>query len=215
MSPMPSDAPSTSAASAAPGRAASPRAESTRRALLAAAREEFAEHGIAGARVDRIARRAGVNKERIYGYFGSKEKLFDAVIETALDELVEVTALPGDDPAGWVGRMFDYYRGHPDLARLLLWEGLYGRTESLPEQRRRIAHCQDKIDSLAAHLGREPSPEIGRLLLTLIGLALTPLAFPQLAELFRTPVDGPQAATEMREHLTAFVRMALANADFS
>lgn len=52
---------------------------STREKLLAAARAEFAEHGIAGARVERIATQAGVNKERLYSNFGSKEKLFHAV----------------------------------------------------------------------------------------------------------------------------------------
>ncbi|HEY3483203.1 MAG TPA: TetR family transcriptional regulator, partial [Streptomyces sp.] len=48
-------------------------AAETKRRLLAAATEEFAERGIAGARVDRIAAAAGCNKAMIYSYFGSKD----------------------------------------------------------------------------------------------------------------------------------------------
>ena len=54
--------------------------------ILDAAREEFARYGLAGARVDRIAERAGVNKRLIYYYFDSKDGLFLAVLEqTYLD----------------------------------------------------------------------------------------------------------------------------------
>lgn len=56
----------------------------TRQLLLDAAVEEFAEHGPEGARVARVATRAGVNKERIYQYFGNKQKLFVAVLESEL-----------------------------------------------------------------------------------------------------------------------------------
>ncbi|NJP82382.1 helix-turn-helix transcriptional regulator, partial [Streptomyces sp. AA8] len=48
----------------------------TRQALLDAAVDEFAEHGFDGARIERIGTRAGVNKERIYQYFGNKQRLF-------------------------------------------------------------------------------------------------------------------------------------------
>ncbi|MEA2532746.1 MAG: hypothetical protein QOJ93_557, partial [Actinomycetota bacterium] len=48
-------------------------AEATKELLLAAASEEFAEHGLAGARIDRIAERAGANKRLLYRYFGDKE----------------------------------------------------------------------------------------------------------------------------------------------
>ena len=51
--------------------------ERSRRRILEAAAEEFAERGIAGARVDRIAASSGVNKSQMYSYFGSKDGLFD------------------------------------------------------------------------------------------------------------------------------------------
>ncbi|POM24137.1 HTH-type transcriptional repressor NicS [Actinomadura rubteroloni] len=185
-------------------------AAATRAALLAAARAEFAEHGVAGARVDRIAARAGVNKERIYGYFGNKEKLFDAVMEIALDEVAEVVASPGDDPVEYVGGMFDVYLRRPDLVRLLMWESLHHRDGSLPEQRWREERCRVKADEIAARLGREPSRADARLLLTLKGLALLPLALPRLAELMGLGLDDPEELAAMRDHVTAFARAALA-----
>ncbi|MFC0039281.1 TetR/AcrR family transcriptional regulator [Actinomadura rayongensis] len=185
-------------------------AAATRAALLAAARAEFAEHGVAGARVDRIAASAGVNKERIYGYFGSKEKLFDAVMQIALDEVAEVAASAGDDPVEYVGGMFDVYLRRPDLVRLLMWESLHHRDGSLPEQSWRGQRCRDKAAEIGARLGREPSPEDARLLLTLKGLALIPLALPRLADLMGLGLDDdPDELAAMRDTLTAFARAAL------
>ncbi|MGI5168673.1 TetR family transcriptional regulator [Spirillospora sp. CA-253888] len=212
--PLPSSA--DSAPNPAPNAAAPGRAAATREALLAAAREEFAEHGIAGARVDRIAQRAGVNKERIYGYFGNKEKLFDAVIGRALDEFAAVTAGPEDDPVEYVGQLFDYYREHPDLLRLLMWEALYERPRAAEEepseaQRRRMDQCGGRLDALAERMGRESDPAVGRTLLTLKGLAMMPIAMPRIAALLGVEMDDPKAVAAMREHIMAFARTALEN----
>src|SRR5438105_15926018 len=54
--------------------------------ILAAAFQEFAEQGFAGARVDRIARRAGINKRMLYHYFGDKEALFRQVLRRKIAE---------------------------------------------------------------------------------------------------------------------------------
>src|ERR1700739_4300497 len=54
--------------------------EQTKRRLKDAATEEFAAHGLHGTTVDRIAERAGVNKERLYNYFGDKRSLFATVL---------------------------------------------------------------------------------------------------------------------------------------
>ena len=72
----------------------SAQAARTREALLVAGRTEFAEHGLAGARTDRIAALAQVNKQRMYAYFGNKEGLFTAVVADALNDLLEIVALP-------------------------------------------------------------------------------------------------------------------------
>ena len=69
--------------SAAPIEPRSREADRSQAIILNAARNEFAEHGLGGARVDRIAERAGLNKRLIYYYFDDKEKLFQAVLEQA------------------------------------------------------------------------------------------------------------------------------------
>src|SRR5512136_1030593 len=59
----------------------------TRNKLLTAARREFAARGLAGARVDDIALRAGVNKQLVYHYFGDKDALYLAVLEWVYAEI--------------------------------------------------------------------------------------------------------------------------------
>ncbi|MEV0994313.1 TetR family transcriptional regulator [Nonomuraea sp. NPDC050202] len=181
----------------------------TRAALLEAAREEFAAYGVAGARVDRIAERAGVNKERIYGHFGSKEKLFDAVITEALDDLTAQIALPGADPVDYVAKLTDYYHSHPDLVRLLMWEALNYRGQELLEgQEARVERCGRKTASLAEGRGeKEPSAQTARMLFMLTGLALFPSMMPQLARIIlREAADDHEA---MRDQIAAFVTAAL------
>ena len=99
-------------------------AEATRARLLAAAVDEFAAHGIAGARVDRIAHAAGANKQLIYAYFGNKEGLFDATLAQSCGGLMETVPFDADDIPGYVGRLFDYAVAHPEVYRLVAWAGL-------------------------------------------------------------------------------------------
>ncbi|MGW4797737.1 TetR/AcrR family transcriptional regulator [Nonomuraea sp. NPDC004297] len=180
----------------------------TRAALLEAAREEFAAYGVAGARVDRIAERAGVNKERIYGHFGSKEKLFDAVIMEALDDLTTQIALPGGDPVDYVAKLTDYYQSHPDLVRLLMWEALNYREQDLPAGREtRVERCARKTASLAAGRGEEPSAATARMVFMLTGLALFPSMMPQLGRIIlRDAADDHEA---IRDQIADFVAAAL------
>ena len=64
-------------------------ADRSQSTILAAARDEFAEHGLGGARMDRIAERAGLNKRLIYYYFEDKDRLFQAVLEQAYLQIRE------------------------------------------------------------------------------------------------------------------------------
>jgi AcrR family transcriptional regulator len=106
--------------------------EGTRRRILLAAADEFASGGLFGARVDQIARRAETNERMLYYYFGSKEQLFTAVLEHAFSALTEaerVLDLDGVAPVEAVTRLahfvWDYYRDHPELLRLLNNENLH------------------------------------------------------------------------------------------
>jgi len=97
-----------------------------------AAAEEFASGGLFGARVDQIARRAETNERMLYYYFGSKEQLFTAVLEHAFSALTEaerVLDLDGVARVEAVTRLahfiWDYYRDHPELLRLINNENLH------------------------------------------------------------------------------------------
>lgn len=109
-------------------------AEATKARILAAAVGEFADHGYSGARIDRIASAAKANKSMIYAYYGSKELLFDAVIDAAVGDLHEsVPFTPGDLP-GFAGRLFDFLVEHPVEIRLDAWRRLERRTNTPLEQ---------------------------------------------------------------------------------
>ena len=98
--------------------------EASRRRLLDAATAEFAEHGIAGARVDRIAAASGVNKAQMYGWFGSKDGLFDAVFDDQLHRIVDAVPFSADDLPGYAVRLYDSYLAAPGLIRLTSWNRL-------------------------------------------------------------------------------------------
>jgi AcrR family transcriptional regulator len=100
------------------------RAELTRRRILEAAFAEFATHGFAGARVDRIAKAAGCNKNLIYIYFDSKEGLFDATLRQRLILVSEENPLTPENLPEFAGRTFDFVMANPDLIRLTAWTKL-------------------------------------------------------------------------------------------
>ena len=107
-------------------------AEATRQRLLEAAAAEFAELGIAGARVDRIARAARTNKAQIYHYFGSKDGLFEAVLAGLLHDVVESDPFDADDLPESMGRIFDQFEDDPSLARLATWYRLERSADDPP-----------------------------------------------------------------------------------
>lgn len=182
----------------------------TREKLLRAARDVFAEHGLAHTRISDIAARSGVNRERVYGYFGSKEGLFDAVINDALDELAEAVPLtPGEDLVGYVDRVHEFHRLHPQLLRLLLWEALHYRSEPLPGEEERKVRYREKVSALEQSLGAaEGRLQAAPTLFILIGLAAWPSVVPQLARLI-TGTDTSENPELMREHVLSFARAAL------
>jgi|SRR5271165_3627904 len=100
--------------------------EESRAAILKAAAREFAEHGIAGARTDAIAREARVNKALLYYYFKDKETLYSAVLDDAFSGLKEAVfrVLDGDLPPRqkileYVGAYFDFVASNQLYPRLM------------------------------------------------------------------------------------------------
>ncbi|MGP1678253.1 MAG: TetR/AcrR family transcriptional regulator [Burkholderiales bacterium] len=106
--------------------------ERTRARILDAARVEFARRGLGGARVDQITARAGSNKRMIYYYFGNKEALFLAALESAYEHIRDAEQslkLTDLDPAAGMRRLvrftWEYYLAHPEFITLLNSENLH------------------------------------------------------------------------------------------
>jgi AcrR family transcriptional regulator len=128
--------------------------EGTRRKLIDAGVTQFAAAGFAGARIDAIAREAGVNKERVYSYFGDKEGLFSAVLAHELTALLDGITLEGPDSdvvEALAGELYDRYAARPALPRLLAWESL--ELDAPVSAADRCAMCADVADCIAEALG--------------------------------------------------------------
>lgn len=107
--------------------------EATKASILAAARVEFAAKGLNGGRVDKIAQRAGANKQLVYYYFGSKDELYKAALEAtyaeirALERELDLSALP---PKEAMTRLIDfsleYLAEHREFIRMLADENAHG-----------------------------------------------------------------------------------------
>jgi AcrR family transcriptional regulator len=111
-------------------------AEESKARILAAAFREFAEYGVAGARVERIAKNAECNKNLIYVYFESKEGLFATVLDRHLADAYAGLEFTADKLPELARRVFDYAHSNPDVYRLLSWATLE-RTAPRPPSRER------------------------------------------------------------------------------
>ena len=113
--------------------AADAEGNATRAAILAAARTEFSAKGLSGARVKKIAERAGVNKQLLYYYFGAKDDLYRAALEAVYAEIRELERglnlgdlPPAEAMAALIGFSFDYLARHPDFIGMLNHENAQG-----------------------------------------------------------------------------------------
>lgn len=121
--------------------------EIRQRLILEAALAEFAAYGRAGARIERIAERAGCSIGLIYSRFGNKEQLFDAVGDALATEADAMLKWDAEDLAGYAGRVFDAQLAHPEVMRLSLWRLLQApqdQDEAPPQE------LLDKLDALSA-----------------------------------------------------------------
>ncbi|MGX1907372.1 TetR family transcriptional regulator [Streptomyces phaeochromogenes] len=127
---------------------ASTRADSVRDRIVSAAKAEFSQHGIAGARIDRIAKAAQTSKERVYAYFSSKVALYRFVSAQELTAVTEATRMDPTDLPGYAGRLHDYFTDHPDRFRLISWGQLeLDAGDSLPYDsfRETVAHKVEQL----------------------------------------------------------------------
>ena len=184
--------------------------ERSRERILNAAFKEFAAKGFAGARVDQIARRAGINKRMLYHYFGDKESLFRHVLRRKMAERKTWGIATPDEPAESLPYWFDLACKDLDWIRLLEWEALQFLDKSLIDEERRGAATADAVARIARRqklgfLDNTFSPE--QILLAMVGLTWFPVAFPQLTRLVtgQSPFNQ-DFQTAQREFLRRFAQ---------
>ncbi|MEV4473031.1 TetR family transcriptional regulator [Nonomuraea sp. NPDC049504] len=170
--------------------------EGTKHRIYQAALAEFAAHGPDGTTIDRIARRAQVNRERVYNYYGDKTALFATIVRGEVDALAAAVPLDitgPDDVGEFAGRAYDYQRAHPDLARLVLWEGL-ADTGAIPDELARTTLYADKAAAIAAaqRAGRiDATLDPAHLMFLVMSLASYWSAAPQIARMLTGSPGGP------------------------
>lgn len=185
--------------------------EGTQRRLLDAALTEFAARGLEGTTVAAIAEKAGVNKERLYSYFGDKRALWQLVLSQQLERLASEVAVTGaglDDIGEFAGATFDYHAAHPELSRLLQWEGLQGGAPA--DEAARTAHYREKVERFASAqrdgvLDRSLDP--AHLVFAIIALAAWWQTVPQLAEMITgAGADDPDERARRRRFVVEAAR---------
>ena len=180
--------------------------EGTRRRILRAATAEFAERGRDGTTLTRVASLAGVNKERVYAYFGDKQALWETVLTGELERLAASVRLQGvglEDIGEFAGATYDFHAEHPHLARLLQWEVLQGGAPAAAAQRH--AHYREKVARFAQAQSDgllDDSLDADHLVFAIIALAAWWQTVPQLAEMI-TGATG--AEPDERARRRAFI----------
>src|SRR4051812_22981119 len=191
-------------------------ADRSQSTILAAARDEFAEFGLGGARMDRIAERAALNKRLIYYYFEDKEKLFQAVLEHAYRDIRQEEAklrLLELEPAAAVRRLieftWDYYLAHPEFMTLLNSANLH-KARHLEGSKRARELNSPLIETLAGVLERGRREGVFRggvdavqLYVSIAGLSYFYLSNNHtLSAIFGRDLLSPKARSERLSHMT-------------
>ena len=205
------DRPARSGTTAArPRRAPAPEdrqrdAERSRRCLLAAALDEFAAKGFAGARVQDIARRAGVNKQLISYYFGGKEGLYRE-LQRSREEAEAGFAGPGTSIDELALRYLREGLADPRPIRLMLWRGLDTGADRPPDE-------TSALEDLTSMRQRQARGELaddldaGFLRLALMAVVMAPMMMPHMAEkIFGLAPDAPEFEERYGEQLCLMLR---------
>ena len=195
----------------------------TRARILAAAMAEFAHHGLGGARVDRIARRAGANKRMLYYYFGSKEALFLAVLEESYAHIrsaEHALDLEHRDPREALKRLvaftWTYYLEHPEFMTLLNSENLHKGRHVRHSERVRQLHSP-LVETLRGILRRgerkgyfRPGVDPVQLYISIAGEGYFYLSNRYtLSRIFDRDLMAPRALAGRARHITDLVLNAL------
>lgn len=194
-------------------------AEESRESILAAGLEEFAERGLDGARIDQLAKRAGINIRMIYHYFGSKDGLYTAVVERAFLQLREREKeldLVHSTPWGAIVRLtdftFDFFNDNPRIVRLFALENLH-RAAHLQQSQSVPALSTSLIDAIGQILARGEKDGAFRrgcdpvqLYVSMVALSCFHVSNgPTLSTIFRRELAGPDWIKARRAHMREMV----------
>lgn len=175
------------------------RGAATKQRIIDVATQEFAEHGIAGARIERIVTAARTNKAQLYGYFGNKDGLFDAIFRGSLERIMNTAPIDGGDLADWAVRLYDEYLRRPDLIRLATWARLEHRPAG------HLVADADRLDDLklraiadaqAAGLVRAGDPFDIMAMVIAMSMAWSPVS-----NVYAATSDEPASAHDQRRTL--------------
>ncbi len=180
--------------------------EGTQKRILAAALKEFAAKGPAGARVDEIARLAGVNKRMLYHYFGSKEDLYREVYRRKLQEKTQAVTEQPPDLLESLPYWFEDMLRDPDWVRLLGWQALsQGPEGAVAHEERGTLYAQSLAWVREAQVDGSVPNDLDPDLFLLAALAMNifPIAFPQITrDIAGTDLTDP----ELRVRFAGFLR---------
>ena len=195
----------------------------TRKKLLTAARREFADSGLAGARVDEIAARAGVNKQLVYHYFGDKDALYLAVLEWVYEEIraqERKLNLEGLPPQRAIKRLieasFDHLAAHPDFIVLLNDENRGGARHVRGSRKLEAMHSP-LVSMVSAILSEGVRAGVFRkginpvhLYISIAGLSYFYFSnTPTLSAIFGKDLSSPTARKARRKHVVDLVMQSL------
>lgn len=176
------------------------RAESSR-LLLEASAIEFAQHGIGGARVDKIADRAGVNKASIYTYFGKKDDLFAALLQEKLGQLAEHVPIRSGEIPAYAGGLFDFLCDNPEIVRLFEQEGMHYNPQEVPGFDERAAYFGRRVDVVQGSLAS--GGDGAAVFFSVIAMSYWFIAAPQMVRMIFGDVPREEARSRYRAQVVA------------
>jgi AcrR family transcriptional regulator len=193
--------------------------ERTMADILEVATREFADKGLAGARIDAIAEAMRTSKRMIYYYFGSKEGLYLRVLEESYRRIRQIESeahlddLPPEDALRrLVGHTVDYQWAHPEFVRLVQNENMH-RAEYLAQSKMIRKLNVPAIDSLSRIVERGQKAGVFRAGLDAVDLhmSISALSFFNVANrhtfalLFQRDLDTPRALVARRDSIIEMV----------
>ncbi|HXI21632.1 MAG TPA: TetR/AcrR family transcriptional regulator [Gemmatimonadales bacterium] len=190
----------------------------TREAVLDAAERLFAERGYEATSLSDLGREAGVSRGTPGYFFGSKDRLYRAVLERCL-ERVRTAVRSGRERAlasrespevvlaGAVGEYFDFINANPFFVRLLEWEALAGGNHLavLPPH---LEAAQEALGAIVTELALDPGDETEarQLLLSMLALSWFHLVHgPTVLRALGVDPASPAFQAERRRHVVNLV----------